>query len=258
MRLADKRRAREPCCDHQTSGRRAPGPGGPAHHSGRSFLGGSSSGFLLGQSSSLIEGRRPKNPDGTCSVHASAGVLSVSCDRAVIDRRYAQARRSIAAAIDVDQRGAGTLGDWRLGCRCRRWRRRRRRDRRVPSRVQPVRLHLVPAVRRRGRPIEDHVARGGARPGGRVPGGRLPAIRRTGAPTTTPPTDIGEPTIGEPTPPSRLGDLQVDRTEPHDQEDRAALVGLENRIDARLEPGRDQGLDAGDRPVPDTWDRADR
>ena len=46
---------------------------------------------------------------------------------------------------------------------------------------------------------------------------------------------------------ARCGHLQVDRTEPDDQEDGAPLVGLEDRVDARLEPRGDQGLDAGDR-----------
>ena len=42
------------------------------------------------------------------------------------------------------------------------------------------------------------------------------------------------------------GHLQVDGTEPDDQQDGPPLVGLEDRVDARLEPGGDQGLDAGD------------
>ena len=56
----------------------------------------------------------------------------------------------------------------------------------------------------------------------------------------------------------RARHLEVDGTEPDDQEDRAALVGLENRVDARLEPRRDQGLDARDRQFLVLRDRADR
>ena len=52
--------------------------------------------------------------------------------------------------------------------------------------------------------------------------------------------------------------LQVDRTEPDDHQDRAAAVGLEDRVDARLQAGRDQGLHARDRQLLVLRDRAGR
>ena len=42
------------------------------------------------------------------------------------------------------------------------------------------------------------------------------------------------------------GHFEVDCTEPDDQQDRASLVGLEDRVNSGLEPGRDQSLDARD------------
>ena len=50
--------------------------------------------------------------------------------------------------------------------------------------------------------------------------------------------------------------LDVFVAQPDDREDRAAAIGLGDRIDARLQPRADECFDAGQRTAPETPDRA--